>query len=185
LQKNSGKGAALRASWQRANELGFSRVLMLDGDGQHATDDIPMFFDGAEKTKAALIIGNRMDNSAAMPWLRRKVNRWMSKRISRLTGATLPDSQCGFRLAHLETLLRLPFRANRFEVESEMLVAFLAAGHEVEFVPVQTIYRDAASKIRPLPDACRWLRWQFAQYKPDRREIFLAQGATAKTSSAD
>jgi hypothetical protein len=120
-----------------------------------------------------------------MPWLRRKVNQFMSKRISRLTGAQLPDSQCGFRLAHMETLIQLLFSANRFEIESEMLVAFLNAGHKIGFVPVQTIYKNAASKIRPLPDTWRWLRWQFAQYKQNRREILLARNTIAKTFSAD
>jgi glycosyltransferase involved in cell wall biosynthesis len=185
LAKNSGKGAALRAGWKLARELSFNWVLMLDGDGQHAADDIPKFFECAEKTNDALVIGNRMGNPGAMPWLRRKVNKWMSKRISRLTRVELPDSQCGFRLAHLETLLRLPIAANRFEIESEMLVAFLAAGHKIDFVPVQAIYKNAASKIRPLPDTLRWLRWQFAQSKPHRCEILLAQSTAAKTFSGD
>ena len=160
---NCGKGVALRAGWQRAYELGFTWVLMLDGDGQHAVDDIPTFFDCAEKTRASLIVGHRMENSDAMPWLRRKANRWMSKRLSRLTGARLPDSQCGFRLAHLETLLQLPLRVNRFEIESEMLVAFLAAKQRVEFVPTQVIYKSNASRINPLTDTWRWLRWWLAQ----------------------
>lgn len=185
LQKNSGKGAALRAGWKFALELDFNWILMLDGDGQHAAEDIPKFFDGVEKTNAALVVGNRMENSAAMPWLRRKVNQIMSRRISRLTGAQLPDSQCGFRLAHLETLLSLPIAATRFEIESEMLVAFLTAGRKIEFVPIQTIYKNAASKIRPLPDTWRWLRWQFVQGRPEQREILLAQSAIAKTFSGD
>lgn len=185
LKKNSGKGMALQKGWQLAHEQGFKWVLLLDGDGQHAADDIPKFFECGENSNAALVIGNRMDNCSAMPWLRRKVNRWMSKRISRLTGAQLPDSQCGFRLAHLETLLTLPIAANRFEIESEMLVAFLAAGHKIEFVPVQTIYNNAVSKIRPLPDTWRWLRWQSAQREPHQRKILLAQRAVAKTFSAD
>jgi hypothetical protein len=110
---------------------------MLDGDGQHATDDIPIFLDCTEKNRTPLIVGHRMGNSHAMPWLRRTANRRMSKRLSRLTGVQLPDSQCGFRLAHLEILLQLPLRVNRFEIESEMLVAFLAAKQRVEFVPTQ------------------------------------------------
>lgn len=160
---NCGKGAALQTGWNYVGKLGFDWLLLLDGDGQHAPADIPEFFSGAEKSGAALVVGNRMGNSAAMPWLRRLVNRWMSRRISRLTGATLPDSQCGFRLAHLETLLRLPIAVNRFEIESEMLVAFLAAGHKVEFMPVQTIYKNRRSQIRPLADAGRWLRWRWTQ----------------------
>jgi len=168
LPNNSGKGAALQKGWQRARELGFKWVLLLDGDGQHVADDIPIFFEYAEKTGSRLIVGNRMENSAAMPWLRRRVNRWMSRRISKMTGARLPDSQCGFRLAHLETLMALPFRANRFEIESAMLVAFLAAGEKVEFVPVQTIYENSASRINPLADSWRWLRWWLAQRAPLR-----------------
>jgi glycosyltransferase involved in cell wall biosynthesis len=185
LPKNSGKGAALRSGWQRARELGFTWVLMLDGDGQHSADEIPDFFSCAEKNGAKLVVGNRMENSSAMPWLRRNVNLWMSKRISRLAGTQLPDSQCGFRLAHLETLLSLPIAANRFEIESEMLVAFLAAREKINFVPVQTIYKTRASKIRPLADTFRWFHWRLAQREVKQREIFLARGALAKTSSGD
>jgi glycosyltransferase involved in cell wall biosynthesis len=163
LPKNSGKGAALQKGWLRARELGFKWVLLLDGDGQHAADDIPNIFECAEKTGSTLVVGNRMENSAAMPWLRRGVNRWMSRRISKMAGVRLPDSQCGFRLAHLETLLALPFHANRFEIESAMLVAFFAAGEKVEFVPVQTIYENSVSRINPLADTWRWLRWRQAQ----------------------
>jgi glycosyltransferase involved in cell wall biosynthesis len=179
LQKNSGKGTALQTGWRRAHELGFNWTLMLDGDGQHAPEDISAFFDGAEKNCALLVVGNRMGNSAAMPWLRRHVNFWMSRRLSKLTGVSLPDSQCGFRLAHLETLLSLPLATNRFEIESEMLAAFLAAGHKVEFVPVQTIYKSGVSKIRPLADGWRWLCWRLAQCK----KIPLAPVGLAKTFS--
>ena len=161
--KNSGKGSALRAGWQRAAERGFHWVLMLDGDGQHAPDDIPDFFAWAGKSNAMLIVGNRMKNCQSMPWFRRQTNRWMSRRLSRLTGELLPDSQCGFRLACLETLLRSSLQVNHFEIESEMLVAFLAARQKVGFVPIQTIYKTGASKIHPLADTWRWLRWRLAQ----------------------
>lgn len=168
LPNNLGKGAALQRGWRHARQLGYDWVMMLDGDGQHAAGEIPAFFARAEATGAALVVGNRMDNAGAMPLVRRCANRWMSRRISKLTGARLPDSQCGFRLAHLETLLNLPLHANRFEIESAMLVAFLAAGEKVEFVPIRAIYDHHASKIRPLPDSWRWLRWRLAQRVPLR-----------------
>ena len=186
LQKNSGKGAALRAGWRRAGELDCDRVLMLDGDGQHSANDIPKFFECAENSGAKLVVGNRMGNSSAMPWLRRKVNRWMSKRISRLTGAQLPDSQCGFRLADLETLLSLPIVAIRFEIESEMLVAFLAAREKINFVPVRAIYKNEASKIQPFADTIRWLRWRLAQRKkiPPGRTVLEKHPATLENGIA-
>ncbi|HEX5399493.1 MAG TPA: glycosyltransferase family 2 protein [Verrucomicrobiae bacterium] len=168
LPKNLGKGAALRCGWQRARKSGFKWVLLLDGDGQHAADDIPNFFQCAEATGVEMVVGNRMDNAGAMPFVRRCVNRWMSRRISRLTGVELPDSQCGFRLVHLETLSSLALNANRFEIESAMLAAFLAAGKAVRFVPVQTIYKNRGSKIRPLADSWRWIIWRMAQRAPLR-----------------
>ena len=173
LQRNSGKGCALQAGWQQAKRLGFSWVLMLDGDGQHAPDDIPNFWERAAKSEATLVIGNRMGNAKAMPFHRRMVNRWMSRRISKLVGATVPDSQCGFRLARLDLLLQLPILANRFEVESAMLAAFYLHRQKVEFVPVQTIYRSAKSHIDPLADTWRWLRWRlgFSRLQDNARTI--------------
>jgi len=159
LPKNSGKGVALQIGWRHARKLGFDWALMLDGDGQHSADDIPHFFSCIEKTGAKLIVGNRMENFKAMPLIRRYVNRWMSRRLSKITGAELPDSQCGFRLAHLETLLNLPISADHFEIESEMLVEFIAAGDIVQFVPIQTIYKNQKSRIRPMVDGKRWFRW--------------------------
>jgi len=176
---NRGKGAALRDGFQRAQELGFGWVLTMDGDGQHSSDDIPKFLACAKETGAPLVVGNRLCHAERMPWLRRRVNRWMTGRISQLTGVPLADSQCGFRLVRLDALAGLKLTADRFEVESEMLVAFLAASHRVEFVPIQVIYKGHPSKIHPLVDSWRWLRWWFAQRK-QRPVSFAGQaGASA------
>lgn len=155
-----GKGAALRTGWTRARERGFAWALCMDGDGQHAPSDIAKFLECGERTGASLIVGNRMHDAGKMPPLRRAVNRWMSRRLSALAGVELPDSQCGFRLVRLAALDRIQLRATQFEIESEQLLAFLAAGERVEFVPVQVIYRAERSKIHPLRDTLRWFRWR-------------------------
>jgi glycosyltransferase involved in cell wall biosynthesis len=160
---NGGKGAALQAGWRHARRMGFTWALSLDGDGQHAPDDIPKFFDCAERTPVRLVIGNRMGRRETMPRLRRWANHWMSRWLSNLTGSALPDSQCGFRLTHLDTVLQLPLAARGFVIESETLVAFLAAGERVEFVPIQVIYGLGPSRICPFVDTWRWLRWWAAQ----------------------
>ena len=155
-----GKGAALRAGWTRARARGFAWALCMDGDGQHAPSDIGKFLECAARTSAALVVGNRMGEARKMPLLRRIVNRWMSRRLSALAGCELPDSQCGFRLVRLEALERMQLSATRFEIESEQLLAFVAAGERVEFVPVQVIYRAERSKIHPWRDTVRWFQWR-------------------------
>ena len=42
---------------------------------------------------------------------------------------------------NLEVLSRLALGTQQFEIESEVLVAFLRAGCKVEFVPIQVIYK--------------------------------------------
>jgi glycosyltransferase involved in cell wall biosynthesis len=180
--ENGGKGAALRAGWAHARQMGLTWALSMDGDGQHASADIPKFFACAEKTSVRLIIGNRMGQVGDMPWVRRWANRWMSRCLSNLTGAELPDSQCGFRLVHLESLARLSLSARRFEIESEMLVAFLAARLPVEFVTIQVLYESSRSKICPWRDTWRWLRWWAGQQPPGANQVLVGSAQTAERS---
>ena len=158
-ESSRGKGASLQTGWQHARERGFLWSLTLDGDGQHSPEDIPAFFRCAEQTSATLVIGNRMAQADQIPWLRRLVNRWMSYQLSKLTGRQLPDSQCGFRLINLDVWSVVPTSTSHFEIESEVLLAFILAGKTVEFVPIQVIYKTEQSKIHPLRDTIRWFRW--------------------------
>ena len=159
LPRNLGKGAALRAGWQRAHACGFTWALNLDGDGQHRPEDIRAFLCCADETGALMIVGDRMHRSQAIPWLRRTVNCWMSQRLSARAGQPLPDSQCGFRLLNLPAWAVLRLETDHFEIESEMLLAFIRAGCRVEFVPIQVIGEGSHSHIHPLKDTWRWLQW--------------------------
>jgi glycosyltransferase involved in cell wall biosynthesis len=158
-ERNLGKGAALKTGLSCALKRGYEWAVTLDGDGQHAPDDLPELFQCAQRTQAPLIIGNRMNQAHKMCWLRRQVNRWMSRQLSRRTARHLPDTQSGFRLIHLETWASMSLETERFETESETLMAFLAAGRRVEFVPVQVIQGRRSSHISPVADSLRWLKW--------------------------
>lgn len=160
-----GKGTGLNTGFTKALSDGYSWALIMDGDGQHSPSDIPRFLRAAENTQAALVVGNRMANPTGMPLVRRFVNWWMSRKLSKIAGVKMPDTQCGFRLLQLKAWAAVTLNASHFEVESEMLVAFARAGYRMQFVPVQTIYRDEESKINPLQDTFRWFRWRIAQKK--------------------
>lgn len=156
--RRSGKGAALSTGWTAAAEAGLSWVLMLDGDGQHRPEEAPALLAAAGPSRP-LVIGNRLHSPAAFPILRRATNRWMSRRLSRLAGCPLPDSQCGFRVARLEVLRGLGLSTRNFEIESEMCVAFARRGHAIGFVDVTPAYGSERSKIRPGFDSLRWIVW--------------------------
>jgi glycosyltransferase involved in cell wall biosynthesis len=154
-----GKGTALKLGLEQARTMAFSWAILMDGDGQHSAQDIPAFLARAEADSSALIIGNRMHNHASMPWHRKLANRLSSWLLSRLAGRDLPDSQCGFRMVKLPVWSGMQMSATGFEIESEMLLAFIAAGYPVEFIPIRTIYGAEHSKFHPLKDTWHWIKW--------------------------
>lgn len=177
-----GKGAALNLGFKRAHERGFEFAIAMDGDGQHSPADIPKFLDAMNTS--SLVIGNRMSDCGKMPWVRKVVNRWMSKQLSRITGENLPDTQCGFRLINLAAWSRLDLQTAHFEIESELLLGFAAAGHAIEFVPIEVIYKNERSKINPVRDTVRWFRWwrmarrQFQASNPRAEFSLVAESIT-------
>ena len=158
-QQPMGKGAALRSGWTWACSHDFDWALSLDGDGQHCADDIPAFFSCAERASVSLVVGNRMHDPGPMPPVRRLVNRWLSRRLSKAAGRVFPDSQCGFRLMRLKEWKDVICKTEHFEIESEVLLSFALAGKSVEFVPVRALYKGEQSKIHPVRDTVRWFKW--------------------------
>ena len=157
--RNLGKGAALLTGFQMARQAGCAWAAALDADGQHDPADIPALQRRAREADADLVVGDRDLAAAPMSSLRRRVNRWMSRQLSRQAGRALPDSQCGFRLVRLAALDGLTFRTRHFEFESELLLAFARHGHRVAFAPIGSRPAARPSRIRAWRDTWRWWRW--------------------------
>jgi glycosyltransferase involved in cell wall biosynthesis len=156
--QNRGKGEAIQTGLQHWQQRGLEYILILDGDGQHLPEEIDRFLTTAASTQAELLVGTRMNNLRSMPLLRRLVNRYMSKKISRLCGQTIPDTQCGFRMLHRALIPDLLGGANRFEYETEMLIVASRRGCRIASVPITTVYSDEVSSIHPVRDTIRFLR---------------------------
>lgn len=164
-----GKGRCLREGWRVLADRGVPWAICLDGDGQHSPADVPGLIEASARTEADLVVGNRFFQPTGMPWVRRATNLAMSRILSALAGSAFPDSQCGFRLLRPGRVAELQLETERFEIESEVLLAAVRAGWRIEFAPVRTIYRGERSKIRPLTDSGRWLRWLLSRGRPRAR----------------
>ena len=55
--KNKGKGASLIEGFDRILKEDFDAILVMDGDGQHATGDVDNFFNKMAETGADIVIG--------------------------------------------------------------------------------------------------------------------------------
>src|SRR5262249_1592161 len=106
-------------------------------------------------------------------------------RLAMLTGAVVPDSQCGFRLLRLPVWATLRFETEHFEIESEMLAGFLKSGQQVRSVPIQTIYGSETTKISILRDTLRWLRWWRRTLHRSQLETRAGALSPVRVSAAD
>jgi glycosyltransferase involved in cell wall biosynthesis len=156
---NQGKGAALRAGFRHALELGAEAVVTLDGDGQHDPAEIPRLLaaraggsaaDGsADGAAAELVVGRR--RFAEMPPARRLSNSIGTVALSAALGHWVPDNQSGYRVIG-RRLMRamLDSRDDGFAFEVEMIAVCLREGWPIAWPPIRTIYGDERSHIRPL-----------------------------------
>jgi uncharacterized protein (DUF2062 family) len=154
LEKNSGKGAALRAGFQRAAKLGFTHVITMDSDGQHYAEDLPKFLTAANAQPEALIVGVRDLVAAGCPKHRQRSNAVSSFWFRVETGVRLGDTQCGFRCYPLALVKILKIKSGRYAFELEFMVRASWVGTPIIAVPVKCTYADGIrnSHFRPVRD---------------------------------
>jgi glycosyltransferase involved in cell wall biosynthesis len=154
---NQGKGVALRRGFQEALDAGYEAVITLDADGQHDAGEIPSFLEMFNKQKSDLIIGKRDFN--LIPPVRRLANSLGRWSFSWAVGQSIPDNQSGYRLLSgrmMEAVLKSD--ESGFEFEVEMIVICIQLGYSLDWVPIETIYRDEGSHIHPLRHTLEFTR---------------------------
>ncbi len=165
---NRGKGVALDTGFKVARERGFHFVITMDGDGQHAVSDIPRFMEAYARTGTPVLVGNRMADTRAMPWVRVMTNRFMSWLLSREMGQRVPDTQCGYRLYELSVVPEISAESKRFAAESEILMDLSRKKVVIGSMPVATIYGTEKSKINPVKDTIRFAA-MLRRYRKQRK----------------
>jgi glycosyltransferase involved in cell wall biosynthesis len=162
--ENRGKGEAIKTGLGHWLNREVTWVTLLDSDGQHLPEEIDRFIAAAESaTGPTFFIGNRMNNVAGMPLVRRVVNHYMSAGISRACEQQIPDTQCGFRMLDRKLIPELLGGGHRFDYETEVLIIASRKGYRIESVPITTVYTDQVSKIHPVRDTIRFfkLMWRY------------------------
>jgi glycosyltransferase involved in cell wall biosynthesis len=160
-EPNQGKGAALRAGFRGALEMGAAAVVTLDADGQHDPARIPAFVEAWQERHAPLIIGRR--EFGQMPAVRRLANNLGTWTFSWAVGRPIADNQSGYRLIAHPLLPRLlESQEAGFEFEVEMITLAIRAGLAIDWVPIPTIYDDQGSHIQPVAHVTNFLRVAWA-----------------------
>nr|WP_222597380.1 DUF2062 domain-containing protein [Hyunsoonleella aquatilis] len=159
IQKNKGKGNALREGFKRAVELGYDFAITIDSDGQHFPEDISVFMAELERSenKNMLLIGARNMSQEGVPGKSSFGNKFSNFWFWFETGIKLTDTQSGFRLYPLKAIDKLRLVTNKFEYEVEVIVKAAWEDVEVKNVPIQVLYdeNERVSHFRPFKDFTR------------------------------
>jgi glycosyltransferase involved in cell wall biosynthesis len=155
LPRNRGKGFALRRGLEVALGLEPAAIVLLDGDAQHDTAEIPRLIDAWSKGQGDLVVGSRWGDAEAIPRVRYWTNYIGSRILSWMAGVELLDSQSGFRLLAGPLVRRLGLTADGYAIESEMLIKAARLGARISHAPVRAIYEGSASHFRPILDTTR------------------------------
>ena len=143
---NRGKGVALLTGFGWLAQRGFLTAVTVDADGQHrAQDALLLAQHGA--TAGAFVLGVRDLVRDGAPKASRFSNGFSNWWVSRFSGKTLSDTQCGLRRYPLRTTLDLGAGARGYGFESEILVRAARRGIPIVEAPVQAIYPPKAERI--------------------------------------
>ena len=136
FDKNVGKGAAVREGIRAAKT---PVVVLIDGDNQHAPEEIPRLLSALEESD--LVIGSRFPQAAGMPAYRYWANR-IIRAIVRLRAPMISDPLSGFRAFRRTAFLDL--KEDGFTIDLEILFAALRKGLRVSEVPISVSYPTKA-----------------------------------------
>jgi glycosyltransferase involved in cell wall biosynthesis len=148
---NKGNGAAVKTGIRNAcGEF----VLILDADGQHAPADACRLV--RRLGEYDLVVGARSAATQATA-ARRGGNALLNRLAGHLTGRPIPDLTSGFRAARRDYLREfIHLLPNGFSTPTTTTLAFIKAGYNVTFEPVDAQPRLGRSKIRFARDGARF-----------------------------
>jgi glycosyltransferase involved in cell wall biosynthesis len=149
---NKGNGAAVKTGIRQATG---EYILIVDADGQHSPDDARRLI--ARLGEYDLIVGARSPASQATVG-RRTGNALLNSLAGYLSGRPIPDLTSGFRAARRDCLREfLHLLPNGFSTPTTTTLAFIRAGYNVTFEPIEARQRSGHSKIKFARDGTRFL----------------------------
>ena len=149
---NKGNGAAVKTGIRNATG---EFILIIDADGQHPPEEARRLV--SRLGEYDMVIGARAPSMHATLG-RRGGNALLNGLAGYLTGMAIPDLTSGFRGARSECLREfLHLLPNGFSTPTTTTLAFMRAGYNVAFEPVEAQPRVGRSKIRFSRDGTRFL----------------------------
>ncbi len=160
-KKNLGKGGAFKKGLQEASG---EYLIQIDADYQFLPREIPRFV--KELTNGAdIVLGTRYEAGSSreeesVNYVRRLGSYFLSFFTSVAAGVIVTDVMAGFKGFQTKSLKSIPFMANDFGYEAEMVIRFAKKDKKIVNVPISYRRRiSGKSNVHTFQDGFRVL-WQ-------------------------
>lgn len=156
---NRGKGRALKTafSYILQNRKDCAGVVTVDGDNQHTAKDI-LACAKAMSESGNVVLGCRDFSKENVPWKSRVGNVSTSLVFRLFCGIKISDTQTGLRAVPYKYLsLLCDIEGERFEYETQMLLAFKKNNIKFDEVSIETVYLEdnASTHFNPIKDSLK------------------------------
>lgn len=157
--QNRGKGAALKTAftWVLENRPDCAGVVTVDGDNQHHPEDTAACVRHMAQS-GRITLGVRDFDQADVPPRSRFGNKTTSLVFKFFVGMTISDTQTGLRAIPIKDLpLMISISGDRFEYETNMLLAIKENRLDFDEVKIRTVYieENQSSHFRVIRDSWR------------------------------
>lgn len=150
LEQNGGKGAALKAGFEKSSG---EYVMLLDGDLDIHPKQTPLFFEQMVKEKADIVIGSKRHPKSVVdyPWHRRIFSSVYFSLVRLFIGLKLTDTQTGMKLFKREVLKasldRMLVKTYAFDLE--LLAIAHSRGAKIAEAPVVIRFGEKFGCLKP------------------------------------
>ena len=151
-KKNEGYGAAVITLFDRARHDDVDILTIIDGDGQHDPEQIPLLVNTLQENNVDVVIGSRfLDKNSSTPGYRKRGIKIITSAANFGSDFKVSDAQSGFRSYSKNAIKSIHPTETGMAVSTEILLKISNKGLSLAEVPITVSYDGETSTQHPVP----------------------------------